>query len=162
MKSCSVLWTGECHDFYIVGVVKTVTGTVDNFPKKISMTCHLFLRKSEIFYAQSMADSCFSNTKNNNNFSCHSFLWFSPFHTFLLYCPWTYRNVMNPSVIPVQYYFIWDFSNSLIAWTSEMNCCLCTPKLLIVILATSFCKFHPSHNWASSMFGNCYVCNICC
>ena len=42
---------GNVHDLYAVGIVKTGTGTVGHLPKKISMPCHLFLRKGEIFYA---------------------------------------------------------------------------------------------------------------
>ena len=37
--------TGNVHDLYAVGVVKTGTGTVGHLPKKISTPCHLFLRK---------------------------------------------------------------------------------------------------------------------
>ena len=37
--------TGNVHDLYAVGVVKTGTGTVGHLPKKISTPCSLFLRK---------------------------------------------------------------------------------------------------------------------
>jgi len=44
---------GNVHDLYAVGAVKTGTrtGIVGHLSKKISMPCHLFLRKGEIFYS---------------------------------------------------------------------------------------------------------------
>ena len=49
---------GNVHDLY----AKTGTGTVGHLPKKISMPCHLFLRKGEIFYARSLADGSTPST----------------------------------------------------------------------------------------------------
>ena len=46
--------TGNVHDLYAVGIVKTGTGTVGHLPKKISTPRHLFLRKGGIFYVQSL------------------------------------------------------------------------------------------------------------